>query len=78
MSELRAHRRALLSNRRAVRGLAGTGALGLAGALTIGWGPAARADAPSSLATFVATSYATPYGLISRVPVVSAGGVLYS
>jgi hypothetical protein len=67
-----------MSNRRTVRVLAGTGALGLAGVLTVGWGPAAKADAPSTLATFVATSYATPYGLVSRVPVESAGGFLYS
>jgi hypothetical protein len=66
------------NRRRAVRVLAGTGALGLAGALTIGWGPAAKAEAPSSLATFVATSYATPYAIVSRVPVESAGGFLYS
>jgi hypothetical protein len=66
------------TRRRAVRVLAGTGALGLAAALTVGWGPAARAEAPDSLATFVATSYATPYAIVSRVPVESAGGFLYS
>ncbi|HZE66797.1 MAG TPA: hypothetical protein VE081_09220 [Sporichthyaceae bacterium] len=66
------------NTRRAVRVLAGGGALGLAGALTLGWGPAARAEAPNSLATFVATSYATPYGIVSRVPVETAGGFLYS
>ncbi|HEY2832830.1 MAG TPA: hypothetical protein VGJ14_10425 [Sporichthyaceae bacterium] len=66
------------NTRRALRVLAGTGALGLTGVLVLGWGPAAKADPPSTLATFVATSYATPYGVISRVPVESAGGFLYS
>lgn len=56
----------------------GTGALGLVVAGVVGWGPAAQAAPPESLATFSAASVATPYAIISRVPAQTDGGFLFS
>ncbi len=57
---------------------AGTIAFGIGAVVVLGWGPSAQAAPPESLAVFSASSSATPYGVVSRVPVESAGGFLYS
>lgn len=54
------------------------GALGLVAAGVVGWGPAAQAAPPESLATFAAASVATPYAINSRVPAQTDGGFLFS
>jgi hypothetical protein len=60
------------------RARAGAVALGVGAVLILGWGPSASAAPPESLASFAAQSSAVPYGVLSRVPVESAGGFLYS
>jgi len=57
---------------------AAAAALGLVGVFVVGWGPAARAAPPDSLAAFSAASSATPYGIVSRVPAETDGGFLFS
>ncbi len=54
------------------------GASAALGATVLGWGPAARATPPDSLAVFATASSATPYGIVSRVPVETDGGFLVS
>lgn len=57
---------------------AGAVAFGIGAVMVFGWGPSASAAPPESLASFAAQSSAVPYGVVSRVPVESAGGFLYS
>jgi hypothetical protein len=54
------------------------GAVAALGATVLSWGPAARATPPDSLAVFSTASSATPYGIVSRVPVETDGGLLFS
>jgi hypothetical protein len=48
------------------------------GGTILALGPAAKATAPDTLASYATYSAATPYGIVSRVPAETAGGFLYS
>ncbi|HEX3612060.1 MAG TPA: hypothetical protein VHU88_10275 [Sporichthyaceae bacterium] len=54
------------------------GAVVVLGGFVLCLGPAAQAAPPESLAVFSTASSATPYGIVSRVPVETDGGFLFS
>jgi len=62
------------NTRRAVRVLAGGGALGLAGALTLGWGPLGRPEASEPRWHLRRDQLRHSVRHLSRVPVETAGG----
>jgi hypothetical protein len=67
-----------LSKRKGLRVAGAAGATAALGATVLSWGPAARATPPDSLAVFSTAGSATPYGIVSRVPVETDGGFLFS
>ncbi|HUR02917.1 MAG TPA: hypothetical protein VM347_10280 [Nonomuraea sp.] len=67
-----------LLRKRGVQTAASATALLLTAGVAILWDATAQAAAPDNLAVFFASSQATPAGVVSRVPVETAGGYLLS
>ncbi|MGQ0843717.1 MAG: hypothetical protein ACT4QF_06245 [Sporichthyaceae bacterium] len=67
-----------MTKRKLRRWSAGTAALALGTGVVLGAGPGAQAAPPETLASFAATGTATPFGVLTRAPVETAGGGLFS